>query len=102
MDEMLTDLAFEASTMAVEATWDASKDADLVIAQSLAHTILAKCYVEFLLEEDIEIGHKDLVTCDGDQEDREFTADMVEKFASQKEKFVNHIKQAVALGMASK
>jgi hypothetical protein len=68
----------------------------------LAHTILAKCYVEFLLEEDIEIGHKDLVTCDGDQEDREFTADQLEKFASQKEKFVNHIKQAVALGQSSK
>jgi hypothetical protein len=53
---------------------------------------LAKCYVEFLLEEDIEIGHKDLVTCDGDQEDREFTADQIEKFATQKEKFVSHIK----------
>lgn len=29
--------------------------------------------MEFLLEEDIEIGHKELVTLDDDQDDREFT-----------------------------
>jgi hypothetical protein len=31
MEEMLTDLAFEAATMAVDSQWDAAKDADLVI-----------------------------------------------------------------------
>lgn len=91
MEEMLTDLAFEAAKMAVDSTWDANKDTDLVIAQSQAHNILAQCYVEFLLEEEIEIGHKDLVTLDGDQEDREFTAEQTAKFAEHKSKFVNHI-----------
>ena len=32
MEEMLTDLAFEAAKMAVDSTWDANKDTDLVIA----------------------------------------------------------------------
>jgi hypothetical protein len=31
MEEMLTDLAFESATMAVDSQWDATKDADLVI-----------------------------------------------------------------------
>ena len=91
MEVMLTDLAFEAAKMAVDSTWDANKDTDLVIAQSQAHNILAQCYVECLLEEEIEIGHKDLVTLDGDQEDREFTAEQTAKFAEHKSKFVNHI-----------
>ena len=77
MEEQLMDLAYEAAKMAVDSTWDANKDADLVIAQSQAHNLLAQCYVEFLLEEEIEIGHKDLVTVDGDQEDREFSSDQI-------------------------
>ena len=59
--------------MCVAENWDHQKDADLIIAQSSAHIQLAKCYVEFLLEDDIEIGHKDLVTIEEDQDDREFT-----------------------------
>jgi len=73
MEEQLVQLSFESATMCVTETWDANKDADLIIAQSNAHVQLAKVYVEFLLEEDIEIGHKDLVTLDEDQDDMEFT-----------------------------
>jgi len=73
MEEMLIDLAFDSASMSIKENWDAIKDADLVIAQSQAHNILAQCQVEYLLEEEIEIGHKDLVTLDGDQDDREFT-----------------------------
>jgi hypothetical protein len=36
------------------------------MAQSESHAILSKCYVEYLLEEEIEIGHKDLVTLEED------------------------------------
>jgi hypothetical protein len=63
---------------------------------------LAQCQVEYLLEEEIEIGHKDLVTLDNDQDDREFTTEQVDKFNSQKEKFVNHIIRAVELGREAK
>jgi len=73
MEEMLIDLAFDSASMSIKENWDAIKDTDLVIAQSQAHNILAQCQVEYLLEEEIEIGHKDLVTLDGDQDDREFT-----------------------------
>lgn len=57
-EEMLIDLAFNSATLAVKDEWDPIKDVDLIMAQSEAHNVLAKCYVEFLLEEDIEIGHK--------------------------------------------
>ncbi len=40
--------------------------------------------MEFLLEEDVEIGHKDLVTLDDDQEEREFTEQQKATFADQK------------------
>jgi propanediol utilization protein len=66
MDELLVQVSFDAATMCVAETWDANKDSDLIIAQSNAHIQLAKVYVEYLLEEDIEIGHKDLVTVDDD------------------------------------
>ena len=36
------------------------------MAQSESNGILAKCYVEYLLDDDIEIGHKDLVTTEDD------------------------------------
>lgn len=75
LEENIVDLAFEAATLAVKDKWDVIKDNDLIIAQSESHTILAKCYVEYLLEDDIEIGHKKLVTLDEDQDDREFTND---------------------------
>lgn len=35
--------------------------------------MLASCYVENLLEEEIEIGFRDLITVEEDQEEREFT-----------------------------
>jgi hypothetical protein len=73
MDEMLVQLSFTAATLGTAETWDAQRDTDLVIAQSNCHIQLAKCYVEFLLDEDVEIGHKDLITLDEDQDDREFT-----------------------------
>ena len=44
--------------------------------------MLAKCYVEYLLEEDIEIGHKNLVTLEDDQDEREFTNEDKAKFAA--------------------
>jgi hypothetical protein len=37
--------------------------------------------VEFLLDEDIEIGHFDLVTLEEDQDEREFTPEQKQKFA---------------------
>lgn len=35
--------------------------------------MLSKCYVEDLLEEDIEIPFKNLITVDDDQDERDFT-----------------------------
>lgn len=102
MEEMLIQLAFTAATLGIVEQWDAQKDADLVIAQSNCHIQLAKCYVEFLLEEDIEIGHKELVTLDDDQDDREFTEQQKQVFNEQKGKFTEHIIKAVQLGQNSK
>lgn len=70
---MLIDLTLAAATLGIAESWDPLKDADLVIAQSNCHIALAKCYVEFLLEYDIEIGHKELITIFEDQDEREFT-----------------------------
>jgi len=58
---------------------------------------LASCYVENLLEEDIEIGFKDLITVEEDQEDREFTNEdrhkyhesLIESFEGMNNCFVN-------------
>ncbi len=65
-EEYLVDLAFDSATLATVDEWDSFKDHDLIMAQSEAHAILAKCYVEYLLEEEIEIGHIDLVTLEDD------------------------------------
>jgi len=73
MQEMLVPLAFTAANLGITETWDPIKDSDLVIAQSNCHIQLSKCYIEYLLEEDIEIGHKELVTLENDQDEREFT-----------------------------
>ena len=73
MEENLVDIAFKAATLAISDDWDAQKNADLVIAQSECHFILAQCYVENLLEDEIEIGFKELITVEEDQDDREFT-----------------------------
>jgi hypothetical protein len=48
---------------------------------------MAQCYVEFLLGEEIEIGHKDLVTLDGDENERDFTNEDREKYKEWKIKF---------------
>ena len=66
LEENLVELAFEAATLAVANDWDAQKNSDLIIAQSESHFVLAACYVEYLLEEDIEIGYKELVTVEED------------------------------------
>lgn len=102
MDELLVSLAFTAATLGIEEQWDAMKDPDLVIAQSNCHIQLSKCYVEYLLDEDIEIGHKDLVTCEDDQDDREFTEQQKATFAEHKVKFTSHIVKAVQLGVQAK
>ena len=88
--------------MCVVETWDASKDADLVIAQAQAHLALAKVHVEFLLEEDVEIGHKELVTLEEDQDDYEFTDAQKTQFVEWKERFTTHVTRAVTLGTAAK
>lgn len=72
LEEMLIDLAFNAATLATTHEWEALKNTDLTIAQSESHFILAECYVEYLLEEDIEIGYKDLITVEEDQDERDF------------------------------
>jgi hypothetical protein len=100
--ENLVDIAFEAATLCVAQEWDAAKDGDLVIAQSQAHINLAKAYVEYLLEEEVEIGHAELVTLEDDQDEREFTAEQKQTFANQKQKYIDHIIQAVKLGQQAR
>lgn len=73
MEENLTEIAFKAAGLAIADEWDAVKNADLVIAQAEAHFILASCYVEDLLAEDVEVGFKEVITVEEDQDDREFT-----------------------------
>jgi len=91
LEENLIDISFQSGSLCIKDQWDAQKDLDLVIAQSEAQINLAKVHVEFLLEDEIEIGHTELVTLDDDQDEREFTADEKEKFATWKETFVEHI-----------
>jgi hypothetical protein len=98
MEELLVNLAYTAANLGIAEQWDALKDADLVIAQSNCHIQLAKCYVEYLLDEDIEIGHKDLITLEEDQDDREFTEQEKQTFNDQKKKFTDHIIKATQLG----
>ena len=100
-EENLIDLAFDAATLATKDEWDPIKDHDLIMAQSESHNILAKCYVEFLLEEEIEIGHKELVTLEDDQDERDFTNEDKAKFHEQKIKFTEHIIKAIKLGSQS-
>jgi hypothetical protein len=100
-EETLIDLAFDAATLAVKNEWDPVKDHDLIMAQSESHNILAKCYVEYLLDEEIEIGHKDLVTLEEDQDERDFTNEDRARFQEQKVKFTEHIIKAIKLGSQS-
>jgi hypothetical protein len=97
-EEALVDLAFDSATLATTDEWDPIKDHDLIMAQSESHAILAKCYVEYLLEEEIEIGHVELVTLDDDQDDREFTNEDRARFQEWKVKFTEHIIKAIKLG----
>lgn len=57
LEENLIDLAFDSADLGVKGEWDHQKYPELLIAQSESHLILAKCYVEYLLEEDVEIGY---------------------------------------------
>ena len=100
-EENLIELAFDAATLAVKDEWDPIKDQDLIMAQSESHAILAKCYVEFLLEEEVEIGHKDLVTLENDQDERDFTNEDRTRFQEQKVKFTEHIIKALKMGSQS-
>lgn len=97
-EEYLVDLAFDAATLAVKDQWDPIKDHDLIIAQSESNLILSKCYVEYLLEDEIEIGHKDLVTLEDDQDERDFTNEDRAKFLEYKVRFTEHIIQSIKLG----
>ena len=98
MEENLVEIAYKAAIMAVADEWDSQKNADLVITQSECHFVLASCYVENLLEEDIEIGFKDLITVEEDQEDREFTNEDRHKYHEWKMKFPHHIIQGIKQG----
>lgn len=60
-----------------------------------AHIALAKCYVEYLLEEDIEIGTEQLVTIEEDQDERQWTAEVKAKFEGWKVLFLTHVIKAV-------
>jgi hypothetical protein len=66
LEENLVDLAYDSAELGVKGDWDYQKYPELYIAQSESHLILAKCYVEYLLEEEIEIGYADLITVDED------------------------------------
>lgn len=87
IEENLVDIAHKAASLAIAEEWDPVKNIDLVIAQSESHFVLASCYVENLLEEDIEIGYRDLITVEEDQEEREFTNEDRQKFHTWKCKF---------------
>ena len=69
----------------------------MIIAQSECHFDLCKCYVEYLLEEEIEIGYKDLVTLEEDQNEREFTNEDRTKYQGWKVKFTEHIIKGLKL-----
>ena len=84
LEEMLVELAFSAATLAISNEWEPQKNTDLIIAQSESHFILAQCYVEYLLEEDVEIGYKELVTVEEDQDERDFNNEDRAKFNQQK------------------
>ena len=98
MEDNLVDIAHKAASLAIAEEWDAVKNTDLVIAQSECHFVLASCYVEKLLEEDIEIGFRDLVTVEEDQEEREFTNEDRHRYHDWKVKFPHHIIQGVKQG----
>jgi hypothetical protein len=66
LEENLIDIALDAGQNCVAAEWNPSKDTEQVISQSEAHYVIASCYVEYLLEEEIEIGYGELITCDED------------------------------------
>jgi hypothetical protein len=97
LEEQLIEIAEEAAKVAVKDEWDPVKETDLVIAQSEAHYNLANCYVEQLLDEEIEIGYQELITIDEDQEDRDFTNDDRNRFAEWKKDFAKHIHLGVKL-----
>ena len=101
-EENLLDLAMESAGECVKADWDPHREQDLVIAQSESHYILAQSYVEKLLEEEIEIGFKELITLEEDQEEREFTSDDRKRFAEWKQLFVDHVQKGVKAAQATK
>jgi hypothetical protein len=97
----LIEIAFEAGKLAVKDEWDPHKDRDLVIAQCKSHYNVSQCYVEMLLEEEIEIGFEDLITITEDQDEREFTEEDNKKYQGWKVLFVEHIQKGVKLAMST-
>ena len=97
----LIELAFEASKVSIKHEWDPLKDTDLVIAQCKAHYVTSQCYVEMLLEEEIEIGFNDLITIEEDQDEREFTEEDTARYQGWKISFVEHIQQGVKQAMST-
>ena len=91
MEDNLVEIAHKAASLAIADEWDPVKNTDLVIAQSECHLVLSSCYVENLLEEEIEVGFRDLVTVEEDQEEREFTNEDRQRFHEWKVKFPHHI-----------
>jgi len=59
---------------------------------------MAKCYVEYLLGDDVEVGYKELVTIEEDQDDRDFTPEDKAQFQEWKVKFAYHIGKSVKRG----
>lgn len=102
LEENLTDICYDAANLCVKDNWDSHKDNDLVIAQSSAHIALAKCYVEFLLEEDVEIGTEQLVAIDEEGEERQWTSEEKAKLSNYKQQFLNNIVKAVQKGVQTK
>ena len=100
-DANLIELAFKAGNESIKEEWDPHKDTDLVISQAKSHYIVSQCYVEMLLEEEIEIGFNDLITITDDQDEREFTEEDYTKYHGWKLKFLDNIKQGVKLSMST-
>ena len=66
LEENLIEMAQAAGDLCVKHEWNVHKDIELIIAQARAHYVLAECFVELLLEEEIEIGFEETITIEED------------------------------------
>ena len=58
--------------------------------------------MEFLLEEDVEIGTEQLVAIDEEGEERQWTSEEKAKLSNYKQQFLNNIVKAVQKGVQTK